>query len=204
MIQRRFRYGTFLAVLACILGAVPAKAALIITFVQNGSDVVASGAGSLDFTSLAFSNFDFSNPYVDASAGAVLLSPTPSVGTDVYLGNISGPTTFGGGGHSDATSGTGYVNNGSGAGVIGGGTPEILVPEGYNGEAFTVSATWANTTISGLGLTPGTYVWTWGTSTPDSLTVVIPGTATPEPSSLLLIFGGLSLIAARARKRSRG
>jgi hypothetical protein len=43
--------------------------------------------------------------------------------------------------------------------------------------------------ISGLGLTPGTYTWTWGSgATADSLEVNIPSdpSAVPAPSSLTL------------------
>src|SRR5262249_39298145 len=60
-----------------------------------------------------------------------------------------------------------------------------------SGDQFTSGGTWDNTTISGLGLTPGTYEWTWGSAangTADDIKVVIPSetTGVPEPSTLTL------------------
>jgi hypothetical protein len=173
-----------LAGLALLLGgAGQARAELTITFSQVGSNVVASGAGSIDWLDLTFGGFDTNEPSVNASAGTVLLGPTGSFAD--YYGIISGPTSFGTGANILATSGAGTV---SGAGVIGA-TDQLLVPGGYiANDFFTVSATWANTTISGLGLTPGTYTWTWGSGVDaDSLQIVIAGSgAVPEPSSFIL------------------
>lgn len=183
---------------ALLLCAGRAKADLVITFAQSGANVVANGTGSLNFSDLTFQNFDFSNSYVNASAGAVLLGSSGSYAD--YYGSISGPTTFGSGLNFLADSSTSTAPGSTGAGVDGA-TGQLLVPGGYfPGDPFTVSATWDNTTIAGLGLTPGTYVWTWGTgASADSLEVIIPGT--PEPSSLILLgSGALGLIGGVRRK----
>jgi hypothetical protein len=191
-----------LAVVGCFIGSAwSAKAGLVITISQSGPDVVANGVGSLNFLDLTFSAFDFGGPYVDASQGAVLLGPLGS-STDIYVGSISGPTTFGSGGHHAASSGTSTAPGNTGAGLVG--TTEILVPGGYiAGNPFTVSSTWANSTIAGLGLTPGTYVWTWGSTHPDSLTVTVSGTAVPEPSTLMLFGIGCVVLAGYRRARRR-
>jgi hypothetical protein len=198
---RRFTW--VLAALALLVGGVrPAKATFVITFSQSGSDVVASGVGSLNFLDLSFSDFETGPNFVDASAGAVLLGPVPSNTSDIFVGDISGPTTFGPGGNFPATSGDSTAPGGTGAG-INVAAQELYVPGGYAPNApFTVSATWADTTIGGLGLTPGTYTWTWGTTNPDSLTVIIPGTV-PEPASLTLAALGVAAMLGYGRKRKR-
>ncbi|HEV3257509.1 MAG TPA: PEP-CTERM sorting domain-containing protein [Gemmataceae bacterium] len=196
-----------LVALALLLGGTGrARAELIITFSQNGADVVANGVGSLNFLGLTFSAFDMNPPSVNASAGLVDLGPVPGTYAD-YYGNISGPTSFGPGGNFLATSGTSTAANNTGAGVDGA-TGQLLVPGGYfAGTAFTINDTWAGTTISGLGLTPGTYTWTWGSgSNADDLKVIIPGGAVPvpEPASLtLLAICAVGLLGHGWRRRKR-
>jgi hypothetical protein len=188
------------AVSGLLLTAGQAKAALVITFSQSGPDVVANGVGSLNFLDLTFSGFEVGNNSVNASAGKALLGSVPPVYTDIYTGAILGPTSFGAGGGFDATSGSSTAPGGTGAGInasIG----VIYVPGGYGaGDPFTVSSTWANTTIAGLGLTPGTYTWTWGDNNPDSLTIIVPASV-PEPSTL---FGcGIAIVALAGYGRRR-
>ena len=58
------------------------------------------------------------------------------------------------------------------------------------------SSTWAGNTISGLGLTPGSYKWTWGTTAAgnaDSLTLNIG--QVPDPGTLTLLGIGVAGIA---------
>lgn len=188
-----------LLAVALLLSAARANADLVITFSQNGSDVVATGTGSLDWTGLIFQGFDFSNSYVNASGGAVMLGSSGSFAD--YYGAISGPASFGSGGNFFANSST--TSQGTGAGVIGA-TGQLLVPGGYvAGDPFTVSATWNNTTISALGLTPGTYTWTWGTPgvNADSLEVIIPASDVPEPGSLVFLGTGLIGLAGVVRRK---
>jgi hypothetical protein len=190
-----------LASVALLLGgAERARADLVITFQQSGPNVVANGVGSLNFNALTFQGFDTTSSYVDASAGAVLLGSSGTYAD--YYGSISGPTTFGPGLNFVANSSSSTAPFSTGAGVDGA-TGQLLVPGGYSaGSPFTVSATWDNETISGLGLTPGTYTWTWGSgANTDSLEVIIPGVVTPEPSSVILLLTGLLPLASVARKK---
>lgn len=46
-------------------------------------------------------------------------------------------------------------------------------------------------TLAGLGLTPGNYIWSWGTVTDPSITVDVQAPTVPEPSSLALLGAGL-------------
>jgi hypothetical protein len=85
-----------------------------------------------------------------------------------------------------------YASSGSGALGVLGDYERVVVPFGYvSGSALSETATWNDQTISSMGLTPGTYTWTWGSGIDaDSLTLNIA----PEPGSLLLFSAaGLAL-----------
>lgn len=83
---------------------------------------------------------------------------------------------------------------------------QIFVPSGYvSGSVLSDTSTWNGTTIAGLGLTPGTYTYDWGTGpTADSFTLQIGPLATvPEPASfylLALIAIGFVVMFSRLRK----
>ena len=76
---------------------------------------------------------------------------------------------------------------------------EVFVPLGYvsGADLGTSTAAWNSQTLSSLGLTPGLYVYTWGTAPhADSLTVQI---AVPEPASLSLIALAGPMLLRRRR-----
>jgi hypothetical protein len=74
------------------------------------------------------------------------------------------------------------------------------VPAGYvSGHALSDTATWDNATFASLGVTPGTYKWTWGTGAHADSAVI------PEPSTWALMalgFTGLGVAGWRSRRRS--
>jgi hypothetical protein len=179
-----------------ILGqARQAHAEFIITVSQDGSNVVATGSGTIDTAALT----DEGGADEGGATGygeRLVVGGTTAVSVNLW-GGISGPASFG----PDvdpftlATSGTGDV-----VGIIT--DAGIYLSTDYvSGSALSGTATWADQTLSGLGMTPGDYVWTWGTgATADSFDVVINGV--PEPASLMLI--GLPLIGlALMRQRRR-
>jgi hypothetical protein len=81
------------------------------------------------------------------------------------------------------------------------------IPHGYtSGHSLSSTATWNSQTFSSLGVTPGTYVWTWGTGAhADSFTLQVgPATAMPEPASLTLLgIGAVGLAGYGWRRRRR-
>jgi MYXO-CTERM domain-containing protein len=168
-----------------------ADAGFVVDVSQVGSNVVATGSGSLDLTGLSFLFSGVDSPGVNPGDGVIVVGP-PITAVDAYRG-ATGPTSFGGGSFTPASSSNGDLV------AIEGALGDIVVPEGY--VSFTPlsgSATWDNTTIAGLGLTPGTYTYTWGAGGPaQSLTVNV----VPEPSSLAM--AGMAVAAGLVMWRRR-
>ena len=191
-----------LAALALALaGTGRARAEIIITFSPNGANVDAKAMGSLNLTGLTFVTSLNINAGVEGDPVDFNLGNPGFVNpTDIY-GGIMGPSSIGPGGFTQVSTGPGPsvgVDEFAGA-------AEIFVPAGYHsGDQLTSSATWDNTTISGLGLTPGTYTWTWGSGpTADDIKVVISATPVPEPSSLILAAMGIGVVGCCIAIRRR-
>jgi hypothetical protein len=108
---------------------------------------------------------------------------------DVYH-YIAGPETIGISGVIDPP----HSGSGDLVGIFMNSTfDQLYVPSGYvSGSALSGTSTYDNTTFSGLGVTPGTYEWTWGPAADDSFTVQIGPAAVPAP----LIGRGLPVLLA--------
>jgi hypothetical protein len=192
------RFGTAFtaAVLAAALALVPSpsEAAFTFTVQQNGADVEVDGTGSLNLAGLNFvgSDNDTLNE-ISPNIGFLTRLDGPF---DIY-GGIGGPAAFGPGAGAQTTVGGGDtigVNAGNG---------RIVVPEGYqSGTQLAVTMIFENQTFATLGLTPGTYVWSWGGQTfGDSITIDVVGpTGVPEPATALLLGAGLLGLAAARRR----
>jgi hypothetical protein len=177
----------------------PAQAnSYVVTLEQVGSNVVATGSGAIDLTGLSF----FVGPILESSgmqpvSGIIV---TGSTGTgSLYVGPISGPTNFGGGSVDSADSGIGDVVGMFFAPPI----PGLIVRTGYvSGQPLSDSAAYNNATFSSLGVTPGTYVWSWGTGADQKFTLKIGAAGVPDSGSTFgLLF--LALIALFGANRLR-
>jgi hypothetical protein len=175
----------------CVL---PVHADVVVYIYQSGSNVVSSYSGTIDLTGLTFSGDDgVTPPYVWGATATEVFGPTVA-GQPVYLG-ITGPTDFGGGAATEASSSTGDTFG------YGGLDQDLLVPLGYvSGSFISGTDTWDDTTIASLGLTPGTYNYTWGTGTDGSFAFNVGMAPVPEPSSL----GLMSLVVLALVVLSRG
>ena len=177
----------------------PAQAGYIVTLKQVGSDLVATGSGAIDLTGLSFMNTGSGGlAAIGPNLAQIITGPT-SGSADIYFGMISGPTSFGSGGFTFASSGSGDV-----VGKAEGGVNDLLIlPTGYvSGSALSDISTYNNATFASLGVTPGTYEWTWGTGANQNFTLKAV-TAVPDSSSTIsLVVMALTCLFGVSRFRS--
>ena len=175
------------AVLTLLLITGNAFAAYTAYLYESGGNVVASGSGSFNLAGATPTGPAASTPLVGATQALLYTGPGPNL--DLYSGT-AGPVTFGVGVITSASSSTGDF-----VGIVGS-PSRFFVRQGYvSGSALASSATWNGQTLASLGLTPGTYTWTWGAgANADSYTLYI-GTAPPVQSIPALADSGLIILA---------
>lgn len=141
-----------------------ARGGATIDIFPSGSDVVALAYGSANVAGLTVVGPTTNPLAIQPGQGYLFIGTTTN---DAYTG-YSGPAAFG-------TSNTYVEATSSSGGTVGIVTPfpRIFFPRGYtSGSPLSATARWANHSISSLGLTVGTYVWTWGSGpTADSMTI---------------------------------
>jgi hypothetical protein len=171
------------------LSAQPAQAGYVVDLTQQGSNVVATGSGAIDLTGLEF--------LLSASGPGGLLSPNNGglaigSGAEDQYALVSGPTNFGSGGLTLASSNTGDPVDIS--------SPFMGVPAGYVSDSpLSDTSTYLSQTFISLGVTPGVYEWTWGSGANQNFTLDISA-GVPEPSTwamMLLGFAGLGFVGFR-------
>jgi hypothetical protein len=175
-----------------------ADAAIIINVQQVGSDVVAMGGGSVDLTGLTLIQPFSAAAQIAADTAALLEGPTSATSFNIYS-HATGPgVPFGTGVQTFATLGSGDV-----FGVDGVGGPIISLPSNYtSGTSLSATDTYSGKTIASLGLTPGTYNYTWGTGGSDHTLTVNIIAPVPEPASLAIwSLGALGCAIAGYRRR---
>ena len=187
----------FTAVTASLF-SIRAAEAYTVTLQQMGANVVANGSGAFNLTGLSFlASGTQGGAILQPPIGAIVTGTTDSANVTFFSG-FSGPTSFGSGNGDIASSGSGDR-----VGIVGL-FGQLSVPDGYvSGAALLSSATWNNATFASLGVTPGTYVWSWGTGLPNQnfTLIIIGGAGVPDAGSTisLLGFGLLGLAALRRR-----
>ena len=170
----------------------PAQAAFIVTLQQVGANVVVTGSGTLDLADLTF--------------------PAASIqkrcGVSGHRGDSSRAHCYSGNYGLQRDHGTDEFREPEVAGplpIAAAATWSALsaLPTSFSCQKATSPAIlcrtcrpYDNATFASLGVTPGTYEWTWGTGTDaDSFTLTEIG-AVPEPASpplLAMYLAGLGL-----------
>jgi len=181
-----------LAVFSMMALVSTSNASVVVNIAQVGNDVVATGSGSFNLGALT-SNGNFpASPRISALTGVALIGSGPA--SSVY-GSIVGPTSFGGGSPTSAN-----FYSGDRFGIWGAGH-FIFVPNGYtSGTLLNATATWTNKNFTTLGITPGTYTWTWGSGgNADSFTLA----TVPEPSTYVLLSIALGAVGFARKKMAR-
>jgi len=188
------------AALAALIGAGPAEASVTIVITQVGPNVVASGSGEIDLAGLdpLTTGAISANGIIWPDVAYILVGPSGAV---AEFTGASGPASMGAGGI--ALGATPVGNEFGVSGHVYSFGPVIYVPEGYMSDTpLSGSSTFDNQTFKSLGLTPGKYIYTWGSGDDaDSLTVLVGVPGPPIWAMMLTGFAGLGYAAYRARKR---
>jgi hypothetical protein len=182
---------------AMLIGSgLSAQAGYLVTLEQQGPNVIASGGGSIDLTGLGpVSTGGTTSAQIAPTLGRIVAGPVESeAGTavDRYTPRtgLNGPSSFGSGPAATASSGSGDL-----VGLIAGNPAvfDLAVPVGYlSGSPLSDTSSYDNKTLASLGVTLGTYEWTWGSGANQNFTLnIIAAPAVSEPSSLLLLTGAL-------------
>ena len=203
---------SFALLTAIVLTPCAAKATpYVVKLVQQGTNVVATGSGAIDLTGLTFEYGTVTGgATLWPSSGFVMTGPQSNVALDTYTG-FAGPASFGSGALAAAS-----VDTGDTVGIFGSssfyGITNLWVPSGYVSEAALLgTSTYYNASFAGLGLTPGTYTWTWGTGANQSFTLqtsVASVASVPEPVALgmfglgVLLIGGFVTLRRREQRQT--
>ncbi|MDQ6647236.1 MAG: PEP-CTERM sorting domain-containing protein [Pseudomonadota bacterium] len=197
---------TSLALLACMVlrPCFASAPSYVLQVVQQGNRVIASGSGAFDLSGLTAKDQYLSVPAAVLPSVGYVYTGEATTRLDGYTG-FSGPTSVGTGDFIIAAT----TATGDAVGIFGSsdyyGFPLIFVPTGYvSGTALMSSATWDNESFANLGVTPGTFTWTWGTEAGQSFTLTATATTTAVPEPAVLGMFGLGLIGVGGFLALRG
>jgi hypothetical protein len=179
-----------------MLNSAYSNSAVIIDFVESGGDVIATASGTIDTASFdGVASFPTPNSFVRGDSCHLAVGDPAGTAGVAFVSIDTGFTN-----NNDdlcSTSASGFsASSGSGdfiglASVIriepgglndSGDFDLIYLPTGYiSGDPISGTSTWVDTSLAGLQMIPGIYVYTWGSGVEaDSLTITITAQASHE------------------------
>ena len=206
------------AILGCtLLGATGATATpYVVTIDQEGPNVVATSNAGADFNLSGLLPNPFGgiriSPQIQPSTALLRLSSSGQTFSNARMFTEPGaPTAIGGGVTTPASSSNGgppvafernvFLNLPSDTFLL------DLSPTYVSGDPLASSQNiWNNATFASLGITPGTYTWSWGPASDQSFTIAAGVTPTPEiplPATLPLFASGLGALGLLGWRRKR-
>ena len=192
-----------LLALAAWLALSPAHAVLTFRLTESGGNVALTATGSVNTAALV--------PTFPGACGAGTGVVNPSAGqfctgagVAIRHAGLIGPASFGPGGLIQGT-GSSTGDNVYMVGVLG----ELYLPVGYvSGAPLSGTSQFPGTTLAAMGVTPGTYIWTFGAGpTADSVVFVVgvapAGVPTLSEWVLVVLTGVLAWGALPVLRRRR-
>jgi hypothetical protein len=192
-----------LALALLAFSSLSSRAELIINIYESGSDVIADVSGSVIYAGPGTGSSFAPDVTAIVPQGNILsFNPLGGAGSFIQRSTSLYPNpTFGNGGTSIATSVSGNTDFFLYPGFF-------LLPADYVlGTPISVTATFADTTISAMGMNPGIYYYKWDDGPNlDGATLNIGGGPAPVPepgtwAAAALLVGGAAF--ARWRKRAK-
>lgn len=191
----RLKFLRPLALVLALYYALPvAFGGVVIEIIERNGNVTVQGSGTLDTTILSSASDWTTGNGLNPSSGYLEVG---SFDTAWLLNGVSGPSSFGSGLYQSDPD-----RSGDRFGVVAE-IAGLVVPVDYvSGSELLGWANYAGETLGSLGITPGTYVWTWGSGA-NADTFTINASAVPEPSSYAALLGLAGLGFASVRRRQR-
>ena len=174
---------------------------LIFTAQEVGADVVTSVSGFVNTTGLTNTgSASGRGRFAGTSSGGSVIQVGPNV-SYINWGGVTGSAVFGSGSRTFAT-----TNTGDNAGIGTFSTGFVLfLPQTYvSGASMSGTSTYTGATLASLGMTAGTYNWTWGSGA-NAGTAQLTISAVPEPSTYALAAiatGVMAYLASRRKART--